>query len=98
MQDLLVRLYDLPSRDQVLAEMSDRGVVVRAALGLDKAAVVDWVCSHFPGWTSETEVAFGRLPASCLVATRREAIVGFACYDATCRHFLGPMGVASTPR
>jgi len=98
MEDLLVRLYDVPSLEEALAATRSKGVTVRAALGMDRAPVVNWVSSHFPGWKSETEVAFGRLPVSCFVAARGEAIIGFACYDATCRNFLGPMGVAAEER
>ena len=46
----------------------------------------------------EREVAFGRQPISCYIATREKKILGFACYDVTARGFLGPMGVAEEVR
>jgi GNAT superfamily N-acetyltransferase len=44
------------------------------------------------GWASECEAAFARLPVACFVAVERgaEALIGFACYEATCRDFFGP--------
>jgi GNAT superfamily N-acetyltransferase len=57
-------------------------------------------------WAAEVEAAFARLPVTCFVATRQasggappaaggyvrpaEALLGFACHDATCRNFFGP--------
>jgi predicted N-acetyltransferase YhbS len=32
------------------------------------------------------------------VAQRKQAIVGFACYDATCKNFFGPTAVAKNER
>jgi hypothetical protein len=50
------------------------------------------------GWASETDVAFARQPVSCFIAVKADRVVGFACYDATCRNFFGPTGVAPEAR
>ena len=55
------------------------------------------------GWAAECDAAFARMPLACFVATERSAalvdgkaalrgntLVGFACYEATCRNFFGP--------
>ena len=57
-------------------------------------------------WAAEAEAAFARVPVACFVATAEQAgggapaaagyartpesLVGFACYEATCRNFFGP--------
>lgn len=89
MSDLLVKLYDLPSPDTGPAP-----AVVRRALASEKRAVAEWVATRFgPGWASECEVAFGNRPLSCHLAVRDGEPAGFACWDATCRGFFGPLGV-----
>lgn len=94
MADLLVKLYDLPA-----GEALPGNVVVRAAMAYEKHLVVAWVEENFgAGWASECDVAFARAPISCLLATKEGKILGFACYDATCRAFFGPLGVAEGAR
>lgn len=98
MQDMLVRLYDLPKLEPALELASRQGVTIRAALTLEKPRVVGWVQSNFPVWVAEVDAAFARLPISCFIATRDRQILGFACYDATCRNFFGPSGVLENER
>ena len=94
MADLLVKLYALP-RD---AGAGATGMV-RRAMAFEKHIVLTWVRTHFgPAWGSECDVAFGNRPISCLVAVGDGALLGFACYDATCRGFFGPIGVAEHAR
>jgi len=58
------------------------------------------------GWAAECEAAFARMPLACFVAVGplsaksiapgagpvdiSDPLVGFACYEATCRNFFGP--------
>ncbi|HUZ17711.1 MAG TPA: GNAT family N-acetyltransferase [Spirochaetia bacterium] len=87
---MLVRLYELPPPVE-----SPNGVEIRRPLAPEKGIVLDWIRGHFSaGWANEAEVTFGRLPITMHIALERGAIVGFACYDATCRDFFGPTGVA----
>lgn len=37
-------------------------------------------------------------PAGCFIATQSGAIIGFVCYDATARGYIGPMGVGESAR
>ncbi|WP_274649667.1 GNAT family N-acetyltransferase [Paenibacillus humicola] len=99
MPDMLVKLYELPEAESPAKDKPGTGIVVRRAIGPEKLAVAEWVERHFgKGWRSECEVAFAGLPATCYVAVRGGELLGFACYDATCRGFFGPTGVAEHAR
>jgi GNAT superfamily N-acetyltransferase len=103
--DLLVLLYDLPPLEPVVAALDRLGIAVRRALAFERPQVTDFAREHgSEGWAAECEAAFARLPLACFVATERSAtmgpdgklplqgnrLVGFACYEATCRNFFGP--------
>jgi GNAT superfamily N-acetyltransferase len=99
MNDLLVRLYDLPAPDRYSGALAAAGVTVRRAMAYEKAPVTAWVRAVFgDAWAGECDVAFAREPVACYVATQGGRIVGFACHDSTCRNFFGPMGVAEGAR
>jgi GNAT superfamily N-acetyltransferase len=98
MHDMLVKLYDLPSLEEALAAVARQGVTVRRALAPEKHAVLDWVRAHFAGSAAEVETAFEQVPTTCFIAVRDDAMLGFACYDVTCRNFFGPEGVAAIER
>jgi GNAT superfamily N-acetyltransferase len=98
MRDMLVRLYALPSGDDALAACAARGVTIRRALAPERVAVVDWVRTHFASAAAEVETAFAQVPATCFIAVRNDAILGFACYDVTCRNYFGPEAVAAAER
>jgi GNAT superfamily N-acetyltransferase len=95
MPDMLVRLYALPDRNKPLK----RGYVVRRAKAYDKSAILHWIGQSFSAqWAGEADVAFSRQPISCFIALHREKVVGFACYEATCRGYFGPGGVSEAHR
>ena len=99
MPDMLVRLYDLPEVQPCIDALAAEGVGVRHAMAYEKHTVTDWVRLHFgPTWASEAEVAFANHPVSCFIATHDGHVLGFACYDSTCRNFFGPTGVAESAR
>jgi GNAT superfamily N-acetyltransferase len=99
MGDMLVKLYELPDAQPRLAALRSAGIVVRLAMPYEKAQIVSWVRRRFgDGWAGECDVAFGNRPRSCFIAVADGAISGFACYDATCRNFFGPMGVGEDMR
>ncbi len=98
MPDMLVKLYDLPPLQPALDAVARSGIGVRRAGNADQPAALAWVRAVFPRWATETETAFTHDPVTCFVALRGEAVVGFACYDATCPNFFGPTGVAETQR
>jgi GNAT superfamily N-acetyltransferase len=99
MIDMLVRLYDLPDSTELNEKLSDQGIILRRPGAYEKHLVAEFVREHFsPKWVSEVEVAFSRQPLSCFIATREKEILGFACYETTCRAFFGPTGVAKSAR
>jgi len=92
--DQLVRLYALPPVDELVAELKDRGIVVRRPRAYEKPVVVPWVREQFgKGWMGECDVSFSRDPVTTFIATRDGNLVGFATYEATHRNFFGPVGV-----
>jgi len=94
MIDMLVRLYDLPPVEPMLAEAAARSIVIRRPRAYEKRLVVDWVADNFStGWAGECDVCFARVPVSAHIATRDGAIIGFACHESTYRNFFGPVGV-----
>jgi GNAT superfamily N-acetyltransferase len=94
MIDLVVRLYTLPKLEPYLQRIGAFGVSIRRARAYEKYQVVEWIREHFSnGWASECEVAFSRVPLSCLIATREQQIVGFICHEATYKNFIGPLGI-----
>jgi GNAT superfamily N-acetyltransferase len=98
MHDMLVRLYALPSLDEAVAACAARGVTIRRTLAPEKHAVLDWVRAHFASSAAEVETAFAHVPATCFIAVRNDTLLGFACYDVTCRNFFGPEGVTAEER
>jgi GNAT superfamily N-acetyltransferase len=94
MQDMLVRLYDLPDYTDLQKSMARNGVVVRRPLAAEKSIVIEWVKKIFgDGWASEAEVSFSYQPITCFLAIIDGHIAGFSVYDAAYRNFFGPTGV-----
>jgi GNAT superfamily N-acetyltransferase len=94
MADLLVKLYNLPPSRPAVERLLAAGIEIKRAIGPEKYAVTGWVEKEFSrGWASECDVAFSARPACCFLAVKDKEIVGFACYDATCKGFFGPIGV-----
>ncbi len=100
MPDLLVKLYQIPDAGPALDSLKKNGIELRRALVPEKSVVLEWVRRTFQtnSWVNECDVCFAKQPVSCLIAIQAEKIVGFACYDATCRDFFGPMGVGELMR
>jgi hypothetical protein len=97
--DLLVRLYDLPD-PPVSDAIAVEGIVIRRAIPPERHVVTAWIARTFgtPPWVSEVETAFSSLPVTAWIATRGEALLGFACHDATSKGFFGPTAVAESER
>jgi GNAT superfamily N-acetyltransferase len=99
MPDLLVRLYELPDIAPAYAALARIGVRVRRPEPWERAPAGRFVREHFtPGWAAEFDSAFAVRPASTFIASERDQVVGFACYDCTRRNFFGPTGVAQAAR
>jgi GNAT superfamily N-acetyltransferase len=97
--DMLVRLFDLQGGARAIDDAALRGVTVRRAMPYEMRSVTAWVAARFGGcWEGECMAAFAGVPAACWIATVAGRIAGFACHDATCRGFFGPMGVEAGHR
>ena len=94
MVDMLVRLYALPEGAPLRAGLAEQGVQVRPCRPFEMHAVEEWIARTFSTrWVSEFQVAMSHQPCGCIIATKDKQVVGFACFDATARGFIGPMGV-----
>jgi GNAT superfamily N-acetyltransferase len=94
MPDMLVKLYDLPPNQELIARLQSQGIQIKRALTADKHRIVDFVGSHFTdNWRNESECAFSQLPVNCFVAVKDKEVIGFACYDVIVKNFFGPTGV-----
>lgn len=92
--DMLIRLYGRPA-----APPAPSGCVLRKPIGPEHAHITVWVGETFgPAWCSEAAVALGNRPVSLFIAQRAGEILGFCCYDATARGFVGPIGVREKTR
>lgn len=101
MSDMLVKLYELPSLEPLLARSRQQGVEVRKPIGPEARVLVSWVEQHFgDAWAAEVQMALANRPISCFIAVdvAEREIVGFACYDATVLGYFGPTGVAEEAR
>lgn len=99
MSDMLVALYRLPEQDSRLQRLKAESIVIRRAIAPEKQQVLTWVKTHFnQPWVDECDVAFARQPVTCYIALEHGKMIGFACYEATCRNFFGPTGVSPSAR
>ena len=94
MPDMLVKLYEVQEDNKLINKLKEEGIEIRNAIAPEKHIVVKWVKEKFGDfWSSETEVAFANHPVSCIIATKGNEMLGFACYEATCKDYFGPTGV-----
>ena len=99
MQDMLVKLYDLPPISDLESRIRDISIVIRRPLAAEKSIVTEWVKRNFgSGWASEVEVSFSFHPISCYIAIHSDQIIGFASYDCAYKNFFGPTGVIDDHR
>ena len=99
MPDMLVKLYNLANDWDFVAEQGALGITIRKPIGPENTIIIDWVRETFnEGWASEVEAGLHNRPVSCFIAIKDEALIGFACYDATALGFFGPTGVDATQR
>ncbi len=99
MPDMLVKLYELPNHNKLIDELENQGILIRKVLPPEKHIVVNWVKDNFnQSWASECDVAISNKPVSCYIAVYNKGVLGFACYDTTCKDFFGPTGVSESAR
>jgi hypothetical protein len=99
MTDMLVRLYAIPELAGYAEKMERIGICIRRPNVWEKPLLLEWVSANFSlSWALECETAFAVRPPSCFIAVKKEALVGFACYDCTRLNFFGPTGVVAHAR
>ena len=98
MNDLLVKLYDLPEKREIFRELERKGVRIVRLLAPDIQNLIDFVRTFKSKWVGECVAACSQQPITCFVAVKEKKIIGFACYDATCKNFFGPTGVLESER
>jgi predicted GNAT family acetyltransferase len=97
MPDLLVNLLKLPPLEPLLLEMEASGILVRRAQPFEITPVRSFIEKNFSvAWADEVSVGFASKPVSVYVATRDQAIAGFAAYECTRKAFFGPTGVVNS--
>ena len=90
--DMLIRLWNLPTRSQF-------PLGVRKPIGAEHLAVSHWVQDAFSlGWSSEVLAASTNRPVTLFIAQQQNDLLGFCCYDATARGYVGPIGVLESAR
>lgn len=92
--DMLVKLYEIQEPTELLEKLDKKGIRIIRALGLDTGKVLAFIKENFhEGWVDECRVSLMSQPSSCYIAVKNKKVIGFCCYDATYRDFVGPMGV-----
>lgn len=93
MADLLVNLYDLKCKHNPV-KLKEHGIVIKRAMSPDKEKLMDFIRTYYTKeWAAESEHAFVHSPITCLIAVKDKEIVGFACYDATAKGYVGPIAI-----
>ncbi|MDC6367561.1 MULTISPECIES: GNAT family N-acetyltransferase [Flavobacteriaceae] len=100
MQDMLVRLLDLPDISKIENyHLEIEQIIFKRPIPPEKSIVVNWVRENFSrNWADEAERAFTSLPSNCYIAQRGQSILGFACFEVTAKNFFGPTGVLPLER
>ncbi len=99
MPDMLVKLYELPDDREDVARLAEQGITIRRVQPYEASVLRRFVTEHFSEvWADEAGRALSFSPISCFIATQEKKIIGFGCYDTTCRGFFGPTGVSEVCR
>lgn len=99
MPDMLVKLYTLPDYRGEIECLARDGITIRRAQPYESSLVRKFALENFSDvWADEVMIAFSHQPITCYIATHEKRIVGFGCYETTCRAFFGPTGVLESYR
>lgn len=94
MSDMLVSLLPIEPCTQLKAKLEAQGIAIRRAMTPDMYRILPWIERHSTlSAKGEAAACFSRQPVSLFIATKNDMILGYACYDATCRDFFGPTEV-----
>ena len=99
MPDMFVKLLDIPDDSAELARLKEEGINIRRIQPYERSILHRFVTENFSeGWGDEIQASFSHQPIACFVATHEKKIVGFGCYETTCKNYFGPTGVLSDYR
>lgn len=94
MSDMLVSLLPLEPCVELTKKLASQDIVIRRAMTPDMFRILPWIEQHSSlSAKGEACTCFSRQPVSLFIATKGASIIGYACYDATCRNFFGPTKV-----
>lgn len=99
MPDMFVKLLELPDDSEDVKRLKEEGINIRRIRAYERSVLERFVAQNFSeAWVDEAMVGFTNHPASCFVATHEKKIIGFACYECTCKNYFGPTGVLNEYR
>lgn len=99
MPDMLVKLLELPDSSEDVQRLKEEGINIRRIRAYERSVLQRFVQKNFSeAWADESMAAFANHPPSCFVATHEKKIIGFGCYECTCKNYFGPTGVLSEYR
>lgn len=94
MADMLVNLYEITYKMNIKKEIR-----IERLIAPDRRKLISFVQENFKeNFVDECKVACSNNPITCFVAIKNKKIVGFICYEATAKNFVGPMGVLKEER
>lgn len=93
MQDMLVRLFELPSSEPERQQLAAAGLQCRRAETYERVRILGFVKERWPEWLDEAAAAFSHVPPTMYIAHADAELIGFAAYHASRPNLLGPMGV-----
>jgi len=92
--DMFVKLLEIPEDSGAVAKLKDEGINIRRIRPYERSVLHRFVMANFSeAWGDEVLNAFSRDPVTCFVATHEKKIIGFGCYETTCKDYFGPTGV-----
>jgi len=91
---MFVKLLELPDDSADVARLKAEGINIRRIRPYERSVLHRFVMNNFSeAWGDEVLSSFNHEPASCFVATHEKKIIGFGCYETTCKNYFGPTGV-----
>lgn len=84
-RDMIVGLTNFPHY-----EVTNKKIKLKRAFSGDKDEILNFVHENFQAnWTYEVEQSLMQSPGKCFIETEEGKLLGFACYDASAKGFLG---------
>lgn len=94
MPDMLVKLYTLPDKSELVTRLAGEGITIRRVQPYEFSKLQEFVLAAFgQEWADEIGVSISWQPITCFIAVQENKIIGFAAYECTRRDYFGPTGV-----